>query len=251
MAFYLVIADRDQYRAPTALEVTVGDGDEGEEVVFDIDGFEVATAVLNANGDLFLFSVPVPSDLGGSDVDAGTHILTVTGVDTASATFALERNPSPFPEVKPADVDPVFVPGRGKSWALQDPKPGGLGTWIMHPSPTSMSEPELVKIVQVDHTTHPIDGQYEIATADDPVKPWTWSGYCPDFTFYENLAAFCALNRRIYVIDHRDRAWKVAISRFDPKARKRQVDDDGSWQDWAHDYTVTAQIYEVSPLVLV
>lgn len=246
---YLVIADRDQYRAPTALEVTVGDGDAGETVTFDIDGTDVAEAELNSYGEIYLYSVPVPSQLSGVDITAGTHTLNVTAASgNAVATFSLERPVIPYPQVKPPDVDPVEIVGRGRSWALQDPKPGGRGSWVMHPSPTSMSEPELSKVVQVDHSTHPIDGVYEVQVAEDPVKPWTWSGYCPNQDFYDELNGYADLNRRIYVLDHRGRAWKVAILRFEPKLRKRQVEDDGSWQDWAADYTVTAQIYEVSPL---
>lgn len=244
----LDIVDPTQYRAPTSVEVIVTGADPGATVAFVLDDFvsTIWTAVADSNGSLFLVSVPIPAEVDATSIDSGTHTLIANASGKmATDTFTLERDPSPWPQVSSADVDPVEIPGRGNSWAIQDPKPGGLGSWVMHPSPTSQTEPELSKVVDVDHSTHPIDGQYHLSVADLGVQPWQWSGYCPDQTFYEQLVAYANLNRRLWVLDHRGRAWKVNILRADLRARKRQIQDDGSPQDWAHDYTVTAEVLDV------
>jgi hypothetical protein len=250
----LIIADPDQYRAPTSVQVMFNGAEPGELVTFTIDdrSEEIWAAEADTNGSLFLVSIPIPDEIGGPPLlggvimTAGTHTLhaTTAGGKTASDTFTLALGATTQPALQSADVDAVEVPGRGKSWALQDPKPGGLGSWVMHPSPTSMTEPEYSKAVDVDHTTNPMDGRYHIAVAEETVKEWSWSGYCPDQTFYEQLEAYAGLNRRIWVLDHRGRAWKATILMFDPKLRKRQIADDGTAQDWAADYTVSAVVYD-------
>lgn len=243
----LSINDPVQDRAPTALNVTLSGAVPGETITFAIDGSDVWTLVADGQGGLFLVSIPVPARPNGTtDLAAGTHTLTATGSLTASATFTMRRIASPFPSAQDADIDAVAVTGLAGRWALQDPKPGGLGTWIMSPSPSTMTEPELAKVVDVEHSTATVDGQYHIWVADIGTKDWQWTGYCPDQTFYDKLKAFSELNRRFYVIDHRGRAWKSTILRADVRARKRQVDPiTGAWNDWAHDYTVTAVVYDV------
>jgi len=249
----LIIADPDQYRAPTSVQVMFNGAVPGEEITFKIDARdeEIWSADADTNGSLFLVSVPIPPEIGdilvdGVTLDAGTHTLhaTTAGGRTASDTFTLQLDATTWPALQSADVDAVEVPGRGKSWALQDPKPGGLGSWVLHPSPTSMSEPEFSKTVDVEHTTNPMDGRYHVAVGEEMVKEWSWSGYCPDQTFYEQMEAYAALNRRIWVLDHRNRAWKATIVRFDPTLRKRQIEDDGTPQDWAADYVVSAVVYD-------
>lgn len=251
----LVILDPNQRRAPTSVDIILTGAVPGEEITFLLDnpadGKVLWTANADVDGVIYAISIPIPSQtlpyiIGffGTPVDAGSHTLTARGAKDASDTFTLLFDPSPWPTVQVADINPVAVPGAGNSWVLQDPLPGGLGSWIMSPSPTSMSEPEFSKTVEIDHTTNPLDGKFLAVVASTGVKPWTWSGYCPNKTFYDKLSAFAALNRRIYVIDHRGRAWKTVI--LDPGLvpRKRQIEDDGTPQDWAHDYTVTAEILD-------
>lgn len=245
----LIIADTTQVFAPTSVLVMLNGADPGEDVEFTIDeGTEVVwTADVDSNGSLYLVSVAIPSRADSTPLAAGDHVLHATAVTsgkTGEATFTLQQDPAIYAIVQSADVDPVEIPGRGNSWALQDPKPGGLGSWVMHPSPTSMTEPELSKTVDVDHTTDPVNGRYHISVTDVGTKDWSWSGYCPDQEFNDQMEAYAALNRRIWVLDHRGRAWKATITNFDPVLRKRQINDDGTPQDWASDYTVTAVIYD-------
>jgi hypothetical protein len=249
----LVIADPTQRRAPTSVQVILNGADPGESVDFTVGTHTTVVWTLEAdsNGSIFLGSVDIPGDIDGDSINAGTHTLHATGVTSgkvASDTFTLAWGPSAYPIVQSPDVDPVEISGRGNRWALQDPMPGGLGSWIMVPSPSSMSEPHLSKLVTVDHSTNPMDGRYHIEVADIGVKQWSFSGFCPDQAFYETLASYAELNRRFYVIDHRGRAWKVTFTQFDPTLRKRLINDDGTPQDWAADYTVTATIYDTDPV---
>lgn len=241
----LIIADTEQDRAPTALEIILTGGEPNETITFDVDGFDIWQATTDSVGALWLISVPIPSETAGPGTPAaGTHTLTATGTRVASADFTFERGASLFPQARAADVDPVEIPGRGSKWALQDPYPGGLGTWIMSPSPSTMSEPHLTKTVDVDHTTNPLTGRYHISVADNPVKSWTWTGYSPNELHYRTLEAYAQINRRFYCFDHRGHVWLITILKLDAKPRKRQIEDDGSAQDWAQDYTVTATIYD-------
>ena len=252
-AMELVIADDSQLRAPTSVQVTLNGAESGEQIDFTLDAADdiIFSHDATEEGTLFLVSVPIPEAIGDPEttgfwVDAGTHTLHATSASdkTASDTFTLARDTTHYPAARAADVDPVEIDGRGHSWALQDPYPGGLGSWVMPISPTSQSLPLTTKDVDVDHSTHPIDGRYNLFVGEGSVLSWSWSGYCPDQEFDEKMTAYAELNRRFYVIDHRDRAWKATILRYDPKLRKRQLQDDGTPQDWAADYTVTAVIFD-------
>jgi hypothetical protein len=205
----LVITDPDQFRAPTSVQVLLNGAESGEQIDFTIDSRTeiIWTVDTDSNGALFLSSVGIPGAIGdptttGVYLDAGTHTLHATSASgkTASDTFTLTRSPSPFPAVQSADVDPV-----GDPWPRQ--QLGAAGRQARRPR-------------LVDH--EPVSDHDERAGADQdrrrgphdqpdrrPVphlgrrghrsKPWTWTGYCPDQTFYETLLAYSELNRRIYV----------------------------------------------------
>lgn len=217
----LIIMDPQQVRAPTALQVMVSGVDPGEQLTFSIDnGATIYTAYADAGGFLGQTSIPV-----GTSVGAGDHTLNVDSMEhgSDSETFNL-RNAAPlFPEEQNPDADPVFIPGSTGRWVLQDVMPGGLGSWVMPINPTSMTAPHFSKSVEVTHTTAR-DGHYSVARGDTEVVSWTLQGYAPNADYKDRLKEYAELERRFYIIDHRGRAWKVALESCKFEKRKRQFD---------------------------
>jgi hypothetical protein len=238
--------------APTAAVVQVMGGPAEDTVTFEIDGVAVpGTWDLDPFGNLPPTSVAVPDG-----TTKGEHIISVHSESSNLAgetTFTLLRNPYSALQIVGMDADPVEIPAANTStgvrrWVLQDLMPGGLGSWVMVRNPTSMSPPEYQRTLFQEHTTAK-DGQYHLSSVALQSFEWTFSGYV-DTEFEQNqLLAYYGLNRRFYVMDHRARAWIVAWQKCEIVPRKRQRNDDSSFNDWAADYTVTALIYDQNPKV--
>lgn len=247
----IVAMDKILHRAPTSLSVSVSGAIADESLTFDIDGTDVDTEDADSEGTLQQLSIPVPGAVGA----AGSHTVTVTSATSSgSDTFTIEVDPIANPLDVSTDTDPVSVPEAQVTtdfykWVLQDLMPGGLGSWVMPINPSTMASPGVLTPVTVQHSTAVHDGQFHVWQGGLAVADWSFAGYCPDQEFYENLASYAALTRRFYIIDHRNRAWKVAITGLDMVARKRAIDETGAPQDWRHDYTARAVIYEQSPRV--
>lgn len=241
---FISVLDPDLIRAPTSVQVAVGNADPGASLTFSIDGTDVWTDVADAEGFLGA-SIPVPGT-----TTAGSHTITVaadgSSNGTDSDTFTLAFDPPANPVVRVADTDPVLIDGSVGHWVFQDLQPGGLGSWILPISPDSMSSPETDKTVDVAHTTAST-GQPHITGAPEVAKPWKVSGYCPNEDFYNHLMAYAAIPRRLYVIDHRGRAWVVAIESIDVQPRRRQSDNVSTTNDWAGTWTMQAYILDPEP----
>lgn len=234
----VVILDPEIDEAPGVLTVLVSMLPEGP-VTFTIGGEEVWTDTADETGVVGPVSIEVPEGLA-----AGQHELEVTAAGASGAdTFTVLNAPSSLPDVTPPHADPVAIPDATGRWVLQDLLPGGLGSWVMHPGPTSAQPIPVTKTLQATQTTY-AGGKIHVTEGQSLAADWSFAGYCPDRAFYDKLAAYGALNRRCYVIDHRGRAFMVAFLGPDLVPRKRQHDDAGGWNDWSHDYTMRCLFFE-------
>lgn len=233
----VTILDPDVDEAPSSITVLVSMAPEGD-LAFSIEGEDLWTATADETGIVGPLSLTVPEGLL-----AGTHELLVTGgAFTGSDQFRIANDPTALPSSDAPDADPVVVESSQGRWVLQDLAEGGLGTWIMHPGPSSAASIPATKNLQATQTTYAL-GKIHVTEGRTLATEWTFAGYCPDRAFYDKLVAYGALNRRCYVIDPRGRAFLVAFLGPDLVARKRQRDDDGAFNDWAHDYTMRCLFY--------
>lgn len=240
----LSLAETVLSQAPATLVATLVDGFPDMAVEFLIDGSLAATAYTNVDGDIYGATVPVPGA-----TQAGTHTLAATqsGAITASTTFTIEQEPTAAPEEDAPDPAPV-PPEPGplvQRWVLQDMIQGGLGTYTLPVNPSAMTSPHSERSLSAVHTTSPT-GRFHVYEGGPTPWEWQFSGYCPTEEMHDKLVAFGELNRRFYLIDHRNRAWLVTFLGVDMKARLRQTTSwaNGGVTDWGHDYTVSALVYE-------
>ena len=241
------ILDPDLLQAPTSVTVVLNNVTAGIPIDFLIDGVDVYQADGSEDSWLGPTSIPVDEIIG----TAGTHTLTATqnGQIIASGTFAIELdNFGSGTTGRGADADPVAVPGAitahgTRKWVLQDLTAGGLGSYVMPINPAEMDPPEFQRPLSAQHTTA-IDGQYHVYEGSTAPVEWSFSGHIPTQDMHDKLMAFANLNRRFYLIDHRNRAWKVAIAAVDMVPRLRSINLYGEMTDSIYDYTMTALIYD-------
>ena len=232
-------------RAPAPLSVSVSNVEPGDEVTFKVGTTVVGTLEADTEGQIFEGVVLLPT------LSAGTHTLTAEATDRppAHATFTVANPPLVAPGERPVDAPPQTVPGAEGRWVLQDVMPGGLGSWVMPANPEQMTKPRVRKVVDGQHTTA-IDGQHHLFEAAPMPVDWEFRGRCLNKAMVEKLEAYAALNRRIYVIDHRGDAWTVAITHLEFTPQKRQLVEHAgtaAMTDWAHQYSVRALIYDQIP----
>lgn len=236
----LTILDTTLRQAPTSVVANLLDGIPGTDVTFSIDGTNVFVAPCDSDGNLFAVSVPVPESVGA----AGSHTLTAEqpGALTASATFTLAIGPAASETTRGPDLDPVEISVAHGKWVLQDLMPGGLGSYVLPLNPQSWVSPVFERTLTARHTTAQT-GKFHVSEGYEHAVEWSFTGFCPDQAMHDMLLAYGNLNRRFYVIDHHNRAWKTTFTNVELVARRRLV-----WQgqptDWAHDYTVHAVAFE-------
>ena len=245
----LEILDDTLVQAPSLVTFQVTGGWPGDDVDIDIDGTVVLTTVLDSEGALAATSVPVSEVLG----TVGSHTLTMTSLTlavgyTTSDTFTVELAPLPTPDPVGDDADPVVVPEAETPtgvyrWVLQDLAPGGLGSYVFPNNPESMTAPHFQRLLTQHHTTSVTSGQYHVSEPGGFAVEWSFAGVCLTQAHYDALVAFSELPRRFYLIDHRNRAWKVTFTVVDFTARLR-TNVNGGLTDWVHDYEVSALIYD-------
>lgn len=250
----LQILDDAQKRAPTALTVVVSGAWENSPIDFSIDTEvdPVYQAFADEGGEINAISIPVPGT-----TTAGVHGLIARSVSigtdadqVATDDFTL-LYPASHGHVVGPDVDPVEVPGAlnfdgSRNWVLQDLLPGGLGSYIFLRNPRTLTTPEVNRDLSARHTTA-VSGRHHITEANDQTSEMTFTGLAFTEGEHQNLANYFALNRRLYLIDHDNRAWIVAFNHVDVTHRLRtrfqlpgQV---AQLSDWVAEYTVTTQVY--------
>lgn len=250
-------------QAPTILVASVTEAIALTEIKFYVDTTLVYTTLTDSQGEIEAVSIAINRTVGTQ----GTHALTVrqTGAVSASATFQILEAPPVEPTAYSPDAEPIEIPGAVTSngtlrWVWQDLYPtikGGMGSWIMPMNPSEMTSPFTQLNLSSMHTVGmgartastvnsaiPTDeGQHHVFEGSTVPQDWTFKGYCPTKEMRDMMMKYRNLNRRLYIIDHRNRAWKVAIidCSFSPKLR--QVFN-GEPTDWGADYEVSCVILD-------
>lgn len=238
----IAVLDDTLDQAPTSLTVIALGGLPESDVSFLIDGDEVYTSTLDTQGGIGPISIPVDAAHGA----AGSHTVSISGDGLAgSATFALDRAPNADVVNMGPDTAPVAIPGAVvdgvRRWVLQDLMPDGLGSWIFPANPTSADPWPFHKGLSA---TPNVLGNKVHVTGRGPIPhAWSFSGVGMDEDTYDHLKAYAQINRRFYLIDHRNRAWNFTITSFAPTPRLRVRDEDGVDNDWMFDYTVSGIIF--------
>ena len=246
-------------QAPTVLLAAMDGGIPDVEVRFYVDGALSYTTLANSQGAVAQVSISISRTQG----TAGSHSLQVrqTGAISATQTFTVAKAPSVEPTSVGSDTNAVEVPGAVTSsgirrWVWQDLMPGGIGSWIMPMNPEEMTAPYLQVNTTSMHTTalggivgDPTStGRFHIFEGTTVPSDWTFKGYCPFKEMHDKMLQYRDLNRRLYIIDHRNRAWKVVIMdvSFTPKLRQNY---NGVPTDWGADYEVTCLVLDQSPVM--
>lgn len=240
---YLGVLDPVVDQPPATITVVMSGLTPLATVTFRIDDVIVGTGTADVQGDVDATSLVVDRQFA-----AGAHVVSGTTADhEASAAFTITADATTLPAVPAPDAPPAVVPDSVGSngvqrWVFQDP--GGLGSWIMPINPTAMSNPHVRKSVGAVVTTA-VHGRPHVSEGARPVE-WEFSGLCLSEAFQDQLIAYSELPRRFYLIDHRNRAWTVAIASLDIRPRKR-VMENGVAQDWLADYTARVVLFSQTP----
>lgn len=242
-------------QAPATLTVTVTGAMASSAISVEISGNVVATAQASSDG-IAQVPVPITASLGGAVGINNLLVRQTVGAndfETAVLTYSVTVAPALLPSPQAADVSPVPVPEAeipsGRSWVFQDLAPGGLGSYVLPISPASMSSPHYEHEFTSKSTASKSARKFHIFQAATFPKEWTFGGYCPTEEMAEMLLAFRALNRRIYVIDHHGRAWKVAITDLSIIPRLRHVFN-GEISDWGSDWEMTVTMLDQKPVLV-
>lgn len=216
---------------PGSVEVSLVNLPPGQEVTFTVGGLASPT-VLEADdtGRILRGSVDVP------ELDAGVWTIVATaGSFQAAGTVTVLEDAPPALTPQAPDAQPVN-PGAGTRWVLQDLQPGGLGSYVFPVNPSRWSEPHTTNRITVDRTTSPI-GQPIVWMGGNAGEEFVFAGNARTATFVQRLRDYHAINRRFYLIDHRNRAWIVTFDDLDLRpVRDRDFPN-------AHTYEVKAYCY--------
>lgn len=257
----LSLEDTVLHRAPTMATFTAAGGIAETEAKIYIDDNLALDITLDSNGDLGPTSVGIEESDPYSD--AGDHECYIVQTDpdtgetlqSASITLTLEVDPEVAPGALGDDAAPVAIAAAFFSgvrhFVFQDLAPGGLGSYVFPINPTSMTSPHMEFAINSVHTTAPIsEGRFHIYRTRVMAHEWTLTGVCISEEMQETLDSYANLNRRIYIIDHRNRAWKCAITgvQFVPRLRKAMSIRGNALStadiDWVSDYTLTAVVLD-------
>lgn len=246
---YLAVLDPELDQAPGVLTVVAAEGPPELRVSFSIDGEVVAQEDLDSEGYLSATSIPVPDT-----VMAGTHTLSIGPTDPgepaigSSAEFTIAEDPDPGTYLLVPDADPVAIPEASatgvQKWVLQDllATEGALGSYVFPFNPTAASPWPFTRELSQQAMVS-LDGAFSISEPMGTVQRWSFSGYYETQEFAETLEAYSRVNRRLYLIDHRNRAWTIAIAGLDLIPRRRKVTAHNEANDWVGDYQMRVLIY--------
>jgi hypothetical protein len=92
------------------------------------------------------------------------------------------------------------------------------------------------------HTTAH-SGKFHVWQAGAVPHEWTFSGQTWSQEMLDQLQAYRALNRRFWIIDHRNRAWKSVITNLEIVPHLRQ-NYNGEETDLGTDWTVAATVLD-------
>lgn len=211
---------------PGWLAVSLLSASPSAAVTFALDGGSTFFTVTSEEDGTFEGAVELPA------LTVGSHTITATDVDgqvqTQTFTVLLVVPPD---DTIPGSTDPATAPSLDPviHWVLEDPMPGGIGTYTFPINPSEMSSPFPEKQLRPERTVHPSGQDVVWEGRPDPVE-WSVKGTVVTEAFYDALASYHALQRRLYVVDHHQRAWVVAFDSltFEKKGRP---------DDWMHTYS--------------
>lgn len=246
-SFFGFITEPAIQRAPADVTVFISGATGNSQVAAEVGGDEVARVQVQGDGSATLI-VPIVAANGS----VGTHTVVLKQyVDTSMSSITVQYEVLQPPALLPVplgnDILPVDFPERGSKWVIQDAYtgPGGLGSYVLPVGPSSMTAPHYEHSFNSRQVKSP-NGQFHIFQGAPPPKEWSFSGYADSEEMVETLWAFRELNRRVYVIDHHGRAWKVAITNFDAKPRLRHFYN-GDVSDWGSDWEMTVTVLDPDP----
>jgi len=154
-------------------------------------------------------------------VAAGTYLMQGVGASSGLAgvvTVAVENSPLASPAVLAADQVPVPVAQTGvRQWVLQDALPvavGGIAQLVMSRNPESATAPAAPRAFAVDSLTGP-GSQAVLWEGGKRAFEWKFSGRLDDIGTIDKLIQYSRINRRFWLIDHRNQAWVVAFTTLD------------------------------------
>lgn len=223
------------FERPRNLQPSCLNAAPGEWVTFTIVGYPGETYMqANSSGVVTGVRVPVLST-----IPAGSHTLRAeTASAEATIGFQILYNSPPRPDPPAADAPPEEVVQTGVTrWVFQDLVTGGLGSYVVPMNPESMTSPHAPPSPITPQWTTAPDGQGILWEGSGRAYEWTFSGTCLTEEHYNKLVAYHQLERKFYVIDHRNRAWIVTWEALN--FTHKYV----SGFPYAHTYEVTALVY--------
>jgi hypothetical protein len=218
--------------------------------MFNLGEDETVTVRLSPN-PLSFPSITVDADESGiilgetfeldGYLPAGTYsIVADTSTGTASDTFVVVGEPILHPGDLDSDDDelPDDPPPGGvfTRWTFVDPA-GLLSNFVFTYNPEQMTAPYVPRTFITDSTTSPV-GQAQVWEALSPGTNWEFSGYVDNEAELNELLSWLDAKRRIWIIDHRQRKWVVALTSIDPQPKRV------FGKPYATSYKVTALLFK-------
>ncbi len=233
----LTLGSSNVGRTPAVMAVSVSGADPNAVVTFEVlDGVTVvATSSTSANGfgNVDSASVVIPAlavgsyslrATSGAATDTEDFDVTLPPIGDAGS---LGSSSPPSPGTQPPDV---------VRWVIEDPSPGGLGTYTVPINPEKMTSPWPQRLLQTERTV--ADDGVEMTWASvEASTDWQFTGAVITQAHYDKINAYAALNRRIYITDHRSRTWIVGIREIAWEKIPAQTNE------YAWRYTVSAEIF--------
>lgn len=219
---------------PGALEINLANGYPRDRVTFSVLGpttvLDFQTVTLDLAGTLQDYAVNLPA------LQAGNYYLHCEALSSGSedVIFAvLDGTLSPGGIDTSDPTPPVVEVARWTFYDIRDTSQN----WTLQRNPASWTNMHPPNDFTFASTVAP-DGQ--TLTWQAGARPWRmeFTGYLDDEAEYDRFAFWADKRRRLWLIDHRNRAWLVTLEHFDAQARIKPQ------KPWAHDYTVRALIFK-------
>jgi hypothetical protein len=227
--------DNDEVlETPGGLGIDIYNGQPSDSVTLSILGptavADFQTTTLDTFGVREDLMVRLPA------LDAGDYFLRVEGDVSGSEDTpftVLDDALSQADETRVDDIAPLRDPAL--HWRLFDLRDHAVNyTFVRNPSSWTNVYPP--NDFTHDKTTA-VDGQP--LTWQAAARPWRmeFTGWLDTETEYNDLLFWSQLRRRLWLVDHRNRAWLITIEQFDAQAQVKPN------LPWAHKYTVKTLVF--------
>lgn len=224
----------DVLETPGAISVNIANGYPGDTVVFSVVGpttvLDFQTATLTWAGILEDYPIMLPA------LQPGNYVLHCEAVGSGAedVSFHVLNEPLTFDNLDLTDPEPPAV--TVQRWTFYDVRDADQN-WTLQRNPKAWTNMHPPNDFTHENTTAP-DGQ--ILTWQAGSRPWRmeFNGYIDNQAEYERFVFWSDQRRRLWLIDHRNRAWLVTLEHFDAQARIEPN------KPWSHDYTVRALIFK-------